>query len=147
MHLSAFDWFVVALTIAGGIAQAGIVVLLVRSKTYSKLPFFLAYSIFSVITVVVGMTAYFLAVNFYASCKQFLTAYWVLSFIFMGLEFAVMYEIFRNVLRPFTAIVDLGKMVFGWATVFLLIVTTLTAITTTGSESGRFFAAFSVADR
>jgi hypothetical protein len=65
----------------------------------------------------------------------------------MSLEFAVMYEIIVNALKPYSALVDLGRMLFIWAAVFLLIAAGTTAFATSGPDAGRLQAAYAVVER
>jgi hypothetical protein len=67
--------------------------------------------------------------------------------LFVGVEFALMYEIFVNSLKPYSALIDLGKMLFGWATIFLLIAATLTAFASSGSGADKITAAMTVVER
>jgi hypothetical protein len=62
-------------------------------------------------------------------------------------EFALLYEIFVNSLKPYSALIDLGKMLFAWASVFLFIAATLTAFASTGSGADKITAAMTVVER
>ena len=55
------------------------------------------------------------------SCPQYFYIYWVLnSTILMLVGFAVMYEVcWLTHFKPYSALIDLGKMLFLWAAVFL----------------------------
>jgi hypothetical protein len=65
----------------------------------------------------------------------------------MLLEFGVMYEIFVNALKPHAALIDLGKMLFRWAALFLLVTAVLTAAATAGPQSSKLFAAVALLER
>jgi len=62
----------------------------------------------------------------------------------MLLEFGIMYEVFRSVLKPYTGLIDLGKMMFRWAAVFLLLVAGLSALATAGSGTTKCVAAITL---
>jgi hypothetical protein len=65
----------------------------------------------------------------------------------MLLEFGVLYELLVNALKPYSALIDLGKMLFRWAAVFLIMAALLTAFATTGSGSNRLVAAAQLLER
>jgi hypothetical protein len=55
---------------------------------------------------------------------------WVVSLISMVLVFGVLYEVFVNTLKPYSALIDLGKMLFRWTAVFLLVAALITVLAT-----------------
>jgi hypothetical protein len=65
----------------------------------------------------------------------------------MVFEFGVLYELLVNALKPYSALIDLGKMLFRWAAVFLILAALLTAFATTGSSSGKVIAASELLQR
>jgi hypothetical protein len=60
--------------------------------------------------------------------------YWSAMAINMGFSFWIFYEVFNTILKPYSALTDLGKMLFLWAAVFLLIGSLVTALSTQGSQ-------------
>jgi hypothetical protein len=87
-----------------------------------------------------------LLVYFYAY-QQYVYVYWSLSTIYMLVGFLVLYEVFINILKPFSAVIDLGKMLFVWAGVFLLIAASLTAMATSAPHANRVVMACDLLDR
>jgi hypothetical protein len=65
----------------------------------------------------------------------------------MVLEFAVLYELLVNALKPYSALIDLGKMLFRWAAVFLVLAALLTAFATTGTSTHKMTAASELLQR
>ena len=65
----------------------------------------------------------------------------------MVLEFGVLYELLVNALKPYSALIDLGKMLFRWAAVFLILAAFLTAFATTGSGNNKLVAASELLQR
>src|SRR5581483_7059778 len=65
----------------------------------------------------------------------------------IGIEFALLYEIFVAALKPYAALIDLGKMLFRWAGVFLLVAAILTAIATASPSVSRLSAAIDLLER
>jgi hypothetical protein len=58
---------------------------------------------------------------------QYWYAHWVVSLISIALRFAIMFEIFSNVFRRYLGLRELGRVVFRWATVALLLVSIVIA--------------------
>ena len=73
--------------------------------------------------------------------------YWVLNTILMLLEFGIMYEVFVHAVQPYAGLIDLAKMLFGWAALFLLLAASLTAFSTGGSHLLKCVAATAYLDR
>ena len=60
-------------------------------------------------------------VPFVVGARQYFYIYWALTGVTMVLEFAVMYELLVNALKPYSALIDFGKMLFRWAAIFLIL--------------------------
>lgn len=73
--------------------------------------------------------------------------YWILNTVLLLLEFGVMYEVFVHVVKPYSGLVDLAKLLFGWAALFLLLASSLTAFSTAGSHLAKCVAATAYLDR
>lgn len=142
MHLPLIQWVFVALAVGSAAIQASILSIIIKRKRSSECPVFVTYTGFGILLVVIGLAGYLLG-----SCQEYFYISWVLGFLYVALEFGLMYEIFVNALKPYSALIDLGKMLFGWATVFLLIAATLTAFATSGSEASKLTAGMAVIER
>jgi hypothetical protein len=142
VHISRIGWASIGLAVLAAVVQAVIVKIIVNRRQKGNFPIFLSYSCFGVIMVAVALAGYL-----FSSCAQYFYLYWVLSFLYMALEFGVMYEIFVNALKPYSALIDLGKMLFRWAAVFLLFAGILTALATAGSQANRLVAAVALVER
>lgn len=142
MHNTPIGWILIGLPLVGALIQAGTFQLLRRRKLGNEFPIFSTYCAFGAATIAVGLAGYI-----FSSCRQYYYIYWVLAFLFMALEFGVMYEILANALKPYSALIDLGKMLFRWAGVFLLFAAVLTALATSGPQSGKLAAAIALLER
>ncbi|HZD93804.1 MAG TPA: hypothetical protein VE133_06090 [Candidatus Sulfotelmatobacter sp.] len=116
-------------------------VLMVRRKLRAAYPLFYSFLALNTLTVAVGMLVY----RYVAT--QYVYVYWTASTILMLLSFGVLYEVFVNLLKPYSALIDLGKMLFCWAAVFLLLAAFLTALVTSGPKVSRFMMAEELLDR
>src|SRR5262249_43063946 len=145
VRLSAMEWASVGLAMACIAIQAAILWFLYRGKRRSEFPIFRTYSATYILLLLISLSAYVIP-----GCDQstrYTYVYWTVSIVYMSVEFAVMYEIIVNALKPYSALVDLGRMLFIWAAVFLLIAAGTTAFATSGPESNRWLVAFAVVER
>lgn len=81
------------------------------------------------------------------AADQYFYSYWVINTLAMLLQFGVMSEALTNALKPFAGLIDLGKMLFRWAALFLLLVAVITAFATSGSLAAKCLAAVNIIER
>jgi hypothetical protein len=143
MTFSTLQW-TLAIMIATALVEAAVLVVLVRRKLRSDFPLFLSYIALSAVCNLVLFTVVFRGG---IRSIQYFYFYWVVNTTVMLLEFGVMYEIFKNALKPYTGLIDLGKMLFRWAALFLFLVAGLTAIATSGSAADKCIAAVGIIER
>ena len=141
MHISQTQWILIAVTIVAAGVQGFTLRILKQKKLRSEFPVFFRYSLVSV----VGYAIVLIPFVFY--CPQYFYVYWPLTAVTMVLEFAVMYELLINALKPYSALIDLGKMLFRWAAVFLVLAALLTAFATTGTSTHKITAASELLQR
>ncbi|HYL93133.1 MAG TPA: hypothetical protein VEW69_08245 [Alphaproteobacteria bacterium] len=138
------DWIPLIASLLNAAAFAAILLILCKHKLRSAFPIFFTYISFGLLMVAVALPVYLRT----CSCAtSYFYVYWTLTTLFMLLEFGVMYEIFVNALKPHAALIDLGKMLFRWAALFLLITAVLTAAATSGSEVSKMTAAVALVER
>jgi hypothetical protein len=119
-----------ALWMSGWALSLAVVVTMVRRKLRLEFPFFFAYAVFQVISVPVHFALYQRGVY-----VDYFYAYWTSSAIGIGLGLAVLYEVFQHVFRPYAALRGLGSMLFRWATLVLLLVGVVTALSAPSGPS------------
>lgn len=129
MQTSVYQFTAAALSVVCALVQFGIFRTLRERKLASQFPFFNAYTIYSIAIIPIGLLPFFFF------CQQYFYLFWTLNTLMMILEVGVMYEVFVSVLKPYSALIDLGKMLFIWATLFLLIAATLTAAVSKGPDA------------
>jgi hypothetical protein len=126
----------------GSLAVMCIVMLIMmRRKLRSTYPMFFGYIAVNAIAVVICLASYRFGYS------QYFYIYWTTSTILMLIGFTVQYEVFVDILKPFSAVIDLGKMLFFWAAGFLFLAGILTALVTGGSNSGKIVVAVNLIDR
>ena len=124
MQISQTQWIFIALAVIAVGVQGYTLTILNRRKLRSEFPVFFRYSVICIAAYILSLVPY---VFF---CPQFFYVYWVLTAITMVFEFGVLYELLVNALKPYSALIDLGKMLFRWAAVFLILAALLTAFAT-----------------
>lgn len=142
MHLSTLGWASVGLGIVTALWRFAIVGWILKGKQRSEYSNFSSWMVFGGLALLLSVPAIF-----YASCQQYFYVYWVLGVLYLIVEFSVIYELVVNALKPYSALIDLGKMLFTWAIAFLVIASSLTAFTTVGSHATRLDAAAAVIER
>ena len=142
MHIPLIGWLTAALAVVGIAAQAYILRIVLKRGRNSEYSIFAAYNALGILLAIIGLFGYRLQ-----GCTQYFYVWWVSGVLYVGVEFGLLYEIFVNSLKPYSALIDLGKMLFGWATVFLFIAATLTAFASTGSGADKITAAMTVVER
>jgi hypothetical protein len=144
VNLSVLEWTSLSFGLGGMLAYVALFWMLLRRGLRSEFPFLVTYAAFS------ACANLFLFVVFLRSGSNtslYFYSWWALNTVTLLLEFGVMYEVFSNVLKPFTALVDLGKILFRWAAVFLLVVASLNAYATAGSGMTKCIAAVALIER
>jgi len=138
MHMSLTYW---ALTVSSLCLQLGILTVMLKRKLRANFPFFFSYTAYCIIQLLAVILAIRLPYQY------FFYVYYALTAINLLFGFAIMYEVFINILKPYSAVIDLGKMLFCWAGIFLLLVGVLTAFVTAGSQPSKVMAAILIVQR
>lgn len=141
MQISQTQWILIAVAIVIAGVQAFTLRILNQRNLRSEFPVFFRYSVFCIAGCAITL------IPFVVSCPQYFYVYWVLTPVTMVLEFGVLYELLVNALKPYSALIDLGKMLFRWAAVFLILAALLTAFATTGSGNHKLVAASELLQR
>src|SRR5215472_16670369 len=143
LHISVIKGLELGVAGIAVFVQAYILRALVLNKLRSAFKVFFAYNVACIAAnlVTVGPFIYL--------CNQYIYFYifWVLNVVLMLLEFGVLYEVLNHARKPYAALIDLGKMLFRWAAVFLLVAGLLTAIATSGSGGNKIIAAVNLMQR
>lgn len=139
MSMSLSQW---VFALAGLIGPFFLLWVMLRRKLRQQFPFFFKYLIAYAAVSVMGIVAYL-----YTPSDAYFYVYWLLSFAMMAIEILVIYEVLANTLRSYSALVDLAKVLFQWAAVFLLVMAFIAALATTGAQTTKIEAAMSVVAR
>ncbi|HMC32347.1 MAG TPA: hypothetical protein VKL99_16045 [Candidatus Angelobacter sp.] len=130
-----------AIALVSVLMQSVVMILMVRRKLRSAYPLFYSFLAVNTATVLIGMAVYRYAIG------QYFFVYWASSTVLMLIAFGVLYEVFVNLLKPYSALIDLGKMLFIWAALFLLMAGVMTALVTSGSQVSKVRVALDFCDR
>ena len=101
------------LSVAGMVLQGALAVVLLGRKAWKRYPLFTGYALFSFIG---GIMLYFVQQH----RMVYLYSYWIEETIAVGLGFAVVYEIFKNLFSTHQALLKLAGLIFRWTAVTLL---------------------------
>jgi hypothetical protein len=142
VHICLTQWIFIAIAVAAGGVQAYTLRILNRGKLQSEFPIFFRYSCLCIAAYAISLIPFI-----FSTSQQFRYVYWVLTVMTMVFEFAVLYELLVNALKPYSALIDLGKMLFRWAAVFLVLAALLTAFATASTGSDKFNAATELLQR
>jgi len=77
-----------------------LMVLMVKRKLRTVYPLFYAFLIINLLSAVILIPAYRYAIG------QYFYVYWTCSTVIMLVGFAVLYEVFVNILKPFSAVIN-----------------------------------------
>jgi hypothetical protein len=137
----SFSLTQLTLAVAGIVMPAVVMALIIRRNLRTQYPLFFSFLALNCLINLIGMLVYR-----YAS-GQYFFVYWVGSTILTLISFGVLYEVFVNLIKPYSALVDLGKMLFIWAALFLLLAGFITAVVTSGPQTNKVRVAFDACDR
>lgn len=122
--------------IVGPVLQTAICIILWRKDLRQRYPLFFAYNAVHVLTSMV-----LFGVLQSGSGEAYFYAYWSINAVRVGLGFGVIYELFRNALKPYHALRDLGTMIFLWAGAIMLLVASMMAMSSSApNEASRVVA-------
>jgi hypothetical protein len=127
MHLSPIQWLML---LSAPVLQALLLGTLIKRKVRSSVPMFFNYVVFGIVIVTLQI-AMFPRI----SPAQYFYLYWTIEALSAILAFAVIYEVFVNILKPYTALIDFSKMLFWWAAGFLLLASVLTVLASSATDT------------
>jgi hypothetical protein len=130
-----------SLPLAIAVGLSFVLATMIRRKIRFEFPMFFNYVAFTIVAMLLSFIFCFI------KSPQYLYVFWALAVLSSGLIFGVLYEVFVNLMKPYSSVIDLGKMMFRWAAAFLLLAAFLTALATNGSQPSKFVAAMSLIDR
>ena len=122
--------------------QAVIVWRMAATGARRNFPTFFTYMLFQTAVVIVGQ----LVLNF-GTRDQYRYFYGAQSLVAAALLFAVIYEVFSNVFRPYDALRDFAGVMFRWAALVLALVASLQAFSTQVGEGSRVIAGLLMLER
>lgn len=136
------------LTTAPCLSSAGVQIILaailIKKGLRTALPAFFAYNVASAaISIALSLSSLW----FGQANMQYFYLYWALNSVLMLAEFAVMYEVFVHAVKPYSGLIDLAKMLFAWAGLFLLLAAGLAAMSVPGSHLSKCITAIAYLER
>src|SRR5258708_32786990 len=118
MHVSVTQWVFSSLAVVLPVLLLGVMHL---RKSKSDFPFFYSFIAFYAITqVILNITAT-------GSLRLYFYCYWTIAILGSLFTFAVLYEVFLQIMRPYSPLTDLATIMFRWVAGFLLALSFLTS--------------------
>lgn len=130
-----------ALALISFLMTGGVMFIMARRNLRQAYPLFFSYLGINAVAVLLLTVLYKFAIG------QYFYTYWTTSTLLMMVGFTVQYEVFVDILKPFSAVIDLGKMLFFWAAGFLLLAGFMTALVTSGTHTSKIVVAVDLCDR
>src|SRR5579864_1024317 len=130
-----------ALALVSVAMQSAVMVLMIKRKLRATYPLFFSFLALNTLGVTILVPVYYFGIG------QYFYVYWATNTILILVGFAVLYEVFVNILKPFSAVIDLAKMLFCWAALFLLLAAFLTAMVTSGPHAKKIVMVVNLSDR
>jgi hypothetical protein len=138
MHLSLTQW---GLLVAGVVGPSAVLAVMHKRNLRREFPLFFNYM------ALYSLSACLTFISVFYTCSAYFYVYWGLSFLVMLTEFVLLHEILVNTLKPYSALIDLAKMLFLWAGLFLLLAASCMALATTGPNANKLAAAVGILER
>ena len=130
-----------ALWLLAPVCQISILIFMLRRKLRAEFPFFFSYLAFQVLSFVVEYSVWHFAP------AQYFGVYWTSSGLSAILGFLVIHEVFSYAIRPYAGLRDLGKLLFRWVCLLVILAGSLLAISSSGMTGKHVMAAISDVER
>jgi len=135
---------IIAPCVAYAVVQLLLAAIMVKKGLQKTFPIFFFYNVFNAAaTFILSSSSLWVGQD----SSRYFYLYWVLNTGVMLLEFGVMYEVFVHAMKPYAGLIDLAKMLFAWAALFLLLAASLTSMSTTGSHLAKCISAIVYLER
>lgn len=113
--------------------QIAIVVAMFRNGSRKRFPMFWTYTLYQIL-----LTATLMVFFQFGEMEYFL-AYWAGAAMSAFLGFAVIYECFSEAMKPYETLRDLGRLLFRWTAIVMVLVGVVFALSTPGGTESTVF--------
>jgi hypothetical protein len=111
--------------VAGGLGGLLSLGLVFHKRLLQQFPFFSLYLAFHIVEQIIAILVYS---HFGRTSWAYVYEYWAAQAIGIGLRFAIIWEIFSHVFRPYEGLRHAGAVGFRWAAVLLLLAAIIAAV-------------------
>lgn len=136
------QYAILATSLASILLQSLTLHILIKRNLVSEFPIFFRYSAYCVCAGVLTVATSFFAFPWWH--RPYVD--WFCTGLMFCFQFGVMYESFVNVLKPYSALIDLGKMIFRWVSLFMFVAMLFTGFLTQGAGGDRILNAANAAN-
>lgn len=147
MNLASSQFVSLTLSAVCFLLLGTLLAIITKSKLRRDFPAFFTYVLLGAIVIPLAIAGYLQWCRPYLNNPNYFYMFSAFSALMTVIEFAVMYEVFVNTLKPYSALIDLARMLFRWAGVFLLITAGLTALASTDPNNNRVVVVVSLLER
>lgn len=123
---STYNYVVLALCV---LTQSAVLVMLVRKRLYRQLPIFCGYTLYTLCASLVGT-----GIDRFGTPPQYFYFFWISNVISVALGFAVIREVFLNVLDGFHSIQRLANLLFAFVVFMLVVMAVFTGVASSRHE-------------
>lgn len=131
-----------AIWIAGPLLQASLAIMMLLKKTYREFPVFFAYTVSHVVRA-----ALLFGIYRFGSEAAYFYSYYSAELVDAIISFAVVYELYNFVFKPYDALADLGALLFKWAFAILIVFCIVSGFLAPGADINRVTAGVIVLQR
>jgi len=131
--------FPLVFVIAPTALEAATAAIMWHRKLWRKLPFFFSYLAYQCLWMVMLIPL--------SGSPRYHVVYWGGDVVSMSLGFAVIYELFANVVGDYEGIRDLGLMLYKWSAVALMFIAVVSVATTPSKEMQQWIDALLALER
>lgn len=135
------SFFQYAIWLLAPVAQIAVLIFMLRRKLRVEFPFFFSYTAFQVLSFAIQYSVYHFAADHYFD------VYWTAAALSAILGFLVIHEVFSYAIRPYAGLRDLGKVLFRWVAMLVILAGSLMAISSSGMDSRYYMAAITDIER
>src|SRR3954453_3940928 len=106
-----------ALWVLQPIIMAVLATVMYRWRQHKEFPVFFAFAVIQIAGFAIDYPVYKLA-----GARVYFCTFWIITALYLAVEFKIIHEVFSDIFRPYHALKDLGTALFKWAALVMVLV-------------------------
>lgn len=106
-----------ALWVLQPIIMAVLATVMYRRRQHKEFPVFFAFAVIQIAGFAIDYPVYKLA-----GTRVYFCTFWIITALYLAVEFKIIHEVFSDIFRPYHALKDLGTALFKWAALVMVLV-------------------------